>query len=94
VCPKLFYNLIMEKILNIDEYDWLTRDPIQNTYFITKNDICYKENEKQKLFAGVENVDRSGLVESHITNPEGYKFSHVYSGKNTIIHGGGNRMLI
>jgi hypothetical protein len=83
----------MENILKIDEYDWLTRDPIQNAYFITKNDICYKDKDDTKLFSGLENVDRSGLVDSHITNAEGIKFSHIHSGKNTIIHGGGIDIL-
>jgi hypothetical protein len=79
----------MEKILNFEDYDWLSHDPVQNTYFITKNDICYKNNDDNKVFSGLENIDKSNLANSHLSKPEAIKFSHIYSGKNAIIHGGG-----
>jgi hypothetical protein len=86
---NIILNMENDKNLNFEEYDWFTKDPVQNAYYITKNDICYKDSENEKLFSGLENIDSSGLSSTHLTNPEGIKFSHIYSGKNTIIHGGG-----
>ena len=79
----------------IDECDWFTKDGKSNSIFFTKDSKFYKSiNKTEKIILDELDIklEANPLLDYNLQNnfSHNIKFSQNLSGKNVLIHGGGN----